>query len=494
MSLPDGIFDAAQVRELERAAVNGGTPGYALMQRAGAAAVAALRQRWPLARRIAVVAGPGNNGGDGLVLARLLRQAGLEVDVMLVGDAPDLRGEARLAHADLLAAGLAIQPFTAARLLDAAVVVDALLGIGVRAPLRDDWAQVILAINACGRPVLALDLPSGLDPDDGSALPAVRAAATLTFIALKKGLFVGEGPEHAGEVLFDGLRLEGGPSLRPTLRRLTHESLQRVLPLRPRQSHKSQFGRVLVVGGGAGMPGAVRLAAESALRVGAGLVTVASRPEHLTPVIGPRPELMFHALQDGGDVAAAMAAADVVAIGPGLGRDAWAKGVLSAVFAGRRPGQQLVVDADALTLIAAGHGTARCEDWVLTPHPGEAARLLGVPTAEIQADRLAALRQLCEQRGGTVVLKGAASLVGCDGEVPWLCDRGNPGMSVPGMGDVLTGAVAGILVQSRRAFEATGAAVYAHSVAGDRCARAGVRGVLALEVAQELRAVLSQLP
>jgi NAD(P)H-hydrate epimerase len=250
---------------------------------------------------------------------------------------------------------------------------------------------------------------------------------------------------------------------------------------------------VLVVGGGAGMPGAVRLAAESALRVGAGLVTVASLPEHLATVVSARPELMFHAVRDADDVAAAMAAAEVIAVGPGLGRDGWATGVLAAVFAARQPAQKLVVDADALNLIAAGHGPAHMEDWVLTPHPGEAARLLGCSIAQVQADRLAALRALYDKRGGTIVLKGAASLVGHAGEVPRLCDRGNPGMAVPGMGDVLTGAIAGLLAQSGRVFDATAAAVYAHAVAGDYCARHGLRGVLAMEVAQELRAVLAPL-
>jgi hydroxyethylthiazole kinase-like uncharacterized protein yjeF len=494
MALPEQIYSTAQVRQMEAAAIAAGTAGYTLMQRAGAAAWAALRQRWPLAQSIVVVAGPGNNGGDGLVLARLARQAGLAVSVMLVGDATSVRGEALQAHEDLKAAGVSTQPFDSAVLVLADVVVDALLGIGVRAPLRDEWQQAIASINTCMKPVLSLDIPSGLDPDLGHALPAVHATVTISFLGLKQGLFVGAGPEHAGEIVFDGLRVEGaavaGP---PALIRLTHEDLARVLPQRPRQSHKSQFGRVLIVGGGAGMPGAVRLAAEASLRVGAGLVTVASLPEHLGVVVGQRPELMFQALHQATDVHAAMAVADVVALGPGLGRDSWAKQVLAAVLAARRPAQQLVVDADALNLIAAGHGPSHMEDWVLTPHPGEAARLLGSSIADVQADRMSALRALCERRGGTVVLKGATSLVGHAGEVPRLCDRGNPGMSVPGMGDVLTGAIAGLLAQTPQAFEATSAAVYAHAVAGDHCARLGVRGMLALEVAQELRAVLARL-
>src|SRR5690606_23555505 len=224
--------------------------------------------------------------------------------------------------------------------------------------------------------------------------------------------------------------------IEPALRRLTYDSLAEVLTPRPRQSHKGQFGRVLVLGGGPGMPGAVRLAAEAALRVGAGLVTVASLPEHLPAVIGSRPELMFRAVRDGCDVAQAMAGADVVAVGPGLGQDAWAGRLLAAVIESRQPGQRVVADADALNLIASDHTLQRLDDWVLTPHPGEAARLLGINTADVQYNRLAALRALCAQRGGVIVLKGAGTLIGAEGQVPRMCDHGNPGMSVPGMGDV----------------------------------------------------------
>lgn len=493
MLLPREIFAATQVRQLEAAAIAGGVPGYALMKRAGAAAFAALRQRWPLARSLAVVVGPGNNGGDGLVLARLARQAGLEVDVLLVAQADALHGEAREAWDELRLAGIPVQSFDAAALARADLVVDALLGIGVRAPLREEWREAIEAINASGRRVFSIDLPSGLEPDTGRALPAVRATATITFIALKQGLFLGEGPEHAGNIQFDSLQVARAP-IEPALRRLTYDSLAEALPPRPRRSHKGQFGRVLVVGGGAGMPGAARLAGEAALRVGAGLVTVASLPEHLASVTGPRPELMFRALREAKDVAGAMEAADVIALGPGLGRGDWAQGVFEAVLSHRRAGQRFVIDADGLNLLALHHRGMHCDDWVLTPHPGEAARLLGANADDIENDRLSALRALAGQYGGVIVLKGAGSLVGAAGESPRLCDHGNPGMSVPGMGDVLTGAVAGVLAQGARPFDATAAAVYAHAVAGDHCARAGLRGMLALEVAHELRVVLAQLP
>lgn len=491
MTLPVELFSASHIRQIEAAAIAAGTPGYTLMCRAGAAAFACLRQRWPASRRISVVAGPGNNGGDGMVLARLALQDGFAVTVMLLGDVAALRGEAARAHADLLSAGGAAQPFDAKLLGGAELVVDALVGIGVREPLRDAWQSAIAAMNCCGRPVLALDIPSGLDPDSGRAATAVRAAATITFIALKAGLFLGEGPDHVGQLCCDALGVT--PAMQPVLRRLTDRILGEVLPPRPRQSHKSQFGRVVIIGGGSGMPGAVRLAGEAALRGGAGLVTVASLPEHLS-IVSARPELMFHALPGAASVAAAIRDVDVIVIGPGLGRSSWARDVLDATFAARTAQQKFVVDADALNLIAAGSGMQRCEDWVLTPHPGEAARLLDSTTAEVQRDRPAALVALCGRRGGTIVLKGAATLVGRAGDVPWLCDCGNPGMAVPGMGDVLTGAVAGVLAQNGRTFESAAAAVYAHALAGDRCAEQGMRGVLALDVARELRAVLASLP
>jgi NAD(P)H-hydrate epimerase len=241
------------------------------------------------------------------------------------------------------------------------------------------------------------------------------------------------------------------------------------------------------------MPGAVRLAAEAALRVGAGLVTVASRPEHLQVVVGTRPELMFHSIAGARDVASAISGADVVLIGPGLGRDDWAREVLTAAFSTISADTRVVVDADALNLVATGVARQHCDHWILTPHPAEAARLLRVSTDDVQRDRMAALQNLCGQRGGTIVLKGANTLVGRDGEITRVCDRGNPGMAVPGMGDVLAGAIAGILAQGRDPFLAAAAAVFAHASAGDNCARAGLRGMLATDVALELRAVLAAL-
>ena len=495
--LPSDVYPASAIRQFEREAIRAGIAGYTLMQRAGAAALESLRRRWPQARRVVVVAGTGNNGGDGLVLARLLQAAGIECRVTLVGDPNTLRGEAALALLDLRTAGIEPQPFDALMLRGCDLVVDALLGIGVRAPLPPAWQAAIDAMNACGARILALDLPSGLDPDSGCALPAVRATATITFLALKQGLFLREGPEHAGALEFDALGTSFAESIAPhpapSLQILGPRCIEAALAPRRRDSHKGLFGRVLVIGGGAGMAGAVRLAGESALRVGAGLVTVASHAAHQGAIVGARPELMFLAVERGDDLAVALDRFDVIAIGPGLGRSPWAADLLAKVLAGVRANQRLVLDADALNIVAQA-GPLRRDDWILTPHPGEAARLLGVSGDAVQSDRMAALDELTRARGGIVVLKGAGTLVGRAGEVPRICLQGNPGMSVPGMGDVLTGAIAGVVAQGGDAFTATGAAVQAHAMAGDLLARQGVRGVLALEMAEALRGVLAPLP
>jgi NAD(P)H-hydrate epimerase len=313
----------------------------------------------------------------------------------------------------------------------------------------------------------------------------VRAECTLTFVGLKTGLFIGDGPEHAGALFFDDLEISPPDprAFQPALERMTRSLVSTALPRRRRAAHKGTFGHVLVIGGGAGMPGAVRLAGEAALRAGAGLVTVATQIAHVNAIVAGCPELIVQGIERAPDVRPALERADVVAIGPGLGRSDWARGLLVEALGGGRP---LVVDADALNLIAE-EPALRSPDWILTPHPGEAARLLGTDTAEIQRDRLAALDALLRHLGGTVVLKGAGTLVGRRGVVPALCDHGNPGMASAGMGDVLTGAIAGVLAQVRDPFLAARVGVLVHALAGDSAARAGERGLLASDVIRDLR-------
>ncbi len=487
MSDAGALYRVAQVRAFDAHAITVlGVPGYTLMKRAAAAALGVLRERWPQLRRIAIATGGGNNGGDGLVLARLARASGLEVTVLALVAADTLRGDARRAADELVREGGELLAFDGARLTGAELLVDALLGTGLHEPVQQVYRDAIEALNRSGRPILALDLPSGLDGDSGAVLGvAVRASCTITFVAHKTGLFLRDGPEYAGAVLLDDLQVVplAGEAGRPTIELACDADMARALPPRPRSAHKGDFGRVLIVGGGPGMPGAVRLAGDACLRSGAGLVTSASAPENLSAIVSGRPELICIAVRSSADIREQLAAATVVAVGPGLGTGEWSRELFAAVLGCGRP---LVIDADGLNLLALS-GLRPPAAAILTPHPGEAARLLGVTSAAVQVDRLAALNRLVAITGAVVVLKGAGTLVGAPGKTPKLCVHGNPGMAGPGMGDVLTGAIAGILAQCADPWLAACAGVQAHARAGDELARVeGARGLLALDLAAGL--------
>ncbi len=483
-SPPDLIYSTAAVRAADRYAIEElGIPGYALMTRAAEAALAVLRAQWPLARRLLVLCGPGNNGGDGYVLARRARAAGLDV-TLCAPAGPPAGGDAARAAGDWHRAGGAAVAWDAGLPALAEVVVDALLGTGLARGIGEPLAGVIDAVNAAGRPVLALDVPSGLDADTGAIHgTAVRASVTVTFVGRKPGFFLGHGFEHVGRLVCDELGVPAAAfaGREFALRRLTTRALGALLRRRPRTAHKGTNGRVLVIGGGPGMPGAALLAGTAALRAGAGLVTVATWPAHAAAIAAARPELICIAAEDPDSVTAAIATADVVAIGPGLGQSAWAARLVTAAFASARP---VVVDADALNRLAAH--PSRSAHWCLTPHPGEAARLLGLDAAGVQADRLAAVHGLVARYGGVAVLKGAGTLIAAGDGAPWVCERGNPGMAVAGMGDVLTGVIAAIAAQQPDPSAALGQSaavgVLVHALAGDLAARGGERGILASDV------------
>ena len=491
--LPEALYRAAATREADRrAAANFGLGGGVLMERAGAAAFAILRERFPRARRIAVVCGPGNNGGDGYVLARLASAAGLAVQVASPGDVSRLQGDAAGACARCIEAGGAVESFAAERLRESEVVVDALFGTGLERPLEGVWRQAVEAINASGRPALALDTASGLHADSGRVLGvAVRADVTLSFIGLKAGLFTARGREMSGLILFDDLAIPAAvfDGLAPLARRITERNLRGLLPERPRHAHKGDAGRVLIVGGQPGMPGAAQLAGTAAYRAGAGLVTIATHPLHAPLISAARPELICHAVTEGVDPQTLLGAAHSVAIGPGLGQGRWGQSLWQATLTTTLP---LVVDADGLRLLAAQ--PKRRDNWILTPHPGEAAALLGVSVAEIEGDRFQAARAISDRYGGVCVLKGSGSLVARDGDaLLWLCDRGNPGLATGGSGDVLTGAIVALLAQGLAPVDAARLGVWAHATAGDRVARTGERGLLASDLFAPLRDVLNGL-
>ncbi|GAB6040647.1 NAD(P)H-hydrate dehydratase [Endothiovibrio diazotrophicus] len=491
--LPVNLYRAAQVRELDRRAIEErGLPGGTLMERAGQATFDALRRRWPEAQRIAVLCGIGNNGGDGFVIARLARLAGLEVRLFQLGDPAALKGDARVMAEAWHGYGGESRAFDAAALGDAEVIVDALFGTGLERPLEGAWREAVEAMEAAPAPVVAVDIPSGLHADRGVVLGAApRAALTVSFIGLKPGLFTGQGPDYCGEVVFNDLQVPAAvyDGIEPAARRCTAAWARGELVPRRRDAHKGAFGHLLVIGGDYGMAGAARLAAEAALRAGAGLVSVATRPEHAVAMAAAVPELMCRGVCGADELEPLLERATVIAVGPGLGRSEWAESLLAAALTSHL---SVVVDADALNLLAGK--TLRRDDWVLTPHPGEASRLLGCATAEVQADRLAAAAGLASRYGGVAVLKGAGSLIQVAGGVPALCAAGNPGMAAGGMGDVLTGVIGALLAQGFDGREAAELGVCLHAGAADLAAADGERGMTASDLIGRLRALVNPPP
>ena len=488
--LPERVFSTAQVRELEQRAIETcGVTDYELMCRAAAAALRVIDRRWPKARSLGLLCGAGNNAGDGLVLARLAQAAGRAVSVQLVVPPERFTGAAAQAAADCRVAGVALSAFEARALDGADVIIDALLGTGLARPVSGDFRAAIDAMNAAAAPVLALDVPSGLDADSGwPNAVAVRATATVTFLGLKQGLFLGAAVDHCGELEFAGLELPAGlgAELPAPLERLVLTDLKRALPRRPRSAHKGSCGRLLLVGGGPGMSGAIRLAAEAALRVGAGLVYVATHRDSVATVLAGRPEIICESVTSASDLEHFLRIVDGVVVGPGLGQTAWAHGLWQSVL---RTDLPLVVDADALNLLAAEPAKRRA--WLLTPHPGEAARLLGDSTVEsVQRDRVATTRSLAARYHAIAVLKGPNTLVAAPrGDAPiGVCDRGNPGMATGGTGDVLAGTLGSLLVQTGDLERAARAGVLLHALAGDEAAKAGERGTIASDLLPHLRA------
>ena len=488
--LPYPLYTANEARALDRIATEEfGIAGSVLMSRAGTAAFETIKQCWPHTQRLVVVCGAGNNAGDGFVVARLAHLEGLSVTAALISDSARLKGDARTAYQQMVDAGLSESRFEPQTLEAADLVVDAMFGTGLDRDIIGEWAGVIAAINARAIPVLAIDIPSGLHADTGRVLGAgVHADTTISFIGLKRGMFTGQGRDQCGRIVFDDLQVPEGVygAITPGAFREELDQLKGALGDRRPSSHKGSFGHVLVIGGERGFAGAPRLAGEAAARVGAGLVSIATRSMHV-PVIGvARPELMCHGVEGPDDLEPLLARATVVAIGPGLGQSGWGQALLTAVIQSPRP---LVVDADALNLLATfGH---RRVDWILTPHPGEAARLLSKPTSEIEADRFAALHELVSRFGGVGVLKGAGTLVCAEDGVVGVCTDGNPGMATGGTGDVLTGVIAGLSAQGLPLSQAAHLAVCLHARAGDLAARRGERGLLAGDIVEHLRGLVN---
>jgi hydroxyethylthiazole kinase-like uncharacterized protein yjeF len=485
------IYRTEEIRRIEAiAAAQSDAPQ--LMQRAGLAAAELARELAISGKRVLVIAGPGNNGGDALVVARHLKSWWFKVDVMFTGDAAKLSPDAAAAYRDWQAAdGRFLTDLPSAH--ECGLIVDGLFGIGLQRELTGRYAELVSWMNNSGVPILALDVPSGLESDSGRVLGgAVRASDTITFIALKAGLLTLNGPDQCGTLHLATLGLDARALVPPCGHMIGREVLSTGLPRRRINTHKGDYGSVGIIGGASGMLGAAFLAGRAALKLGAGRVYVGFVAEDGPSVDPVQPELMLRTA----DQIFALDHLACLAVGPGLGQSGEARTLLTAALGSPLP---LVLDADALNLLAQHSALRtpllfRTAPTLLTPHPAEAARLLGTATPSVQADRVAAALKLAEMHRCGVVLKGAGSIVAWpDGR--WAINSsGNPGMASAGMGDVLTGILAALLAQGLDARTALECGVYLHGAAADALVQSGIGpvGVTASEVIDAARRLVNQ--
>lgn len=484
------IYSTSQIRQIEQLAyTEDKISEFELMKRAGAASYQVLKKRWPEAQNIMVFCGNGNNGGDGYVLALLAALDKKHVQIIQLGHHHNLKNPALQAQRECFAANINIIPYTEDININTDVIVDAIFGIGLNSKVEDVFAHAINKINSSKIPILSIDIASGLQADTGVVLGvAVKANVTITMLGLKLGLFTGSGAAYSG--LIECTYLEISPSLFSSVscsaEYLSKNIISEYLPHRMKDAHKGHYGHVLIIGGDHGMPGAVHMAAQAAARVGAGLVSVATRAEHVTMINTTQPEIMCHAIHEADDLNKLLDRATVIIIGPGLGRSPWSEQLFKKAVEANKP---MVIDADGLYWLGDYHLSN--QNWILTPHPGEAAFLLNTTIDAIQSNRLLAATLLQQQFGGVTVLKGSGSII-CDNQsLPAVCPYGNPGMASGGMGDVLSGVIGGLLAQKLAPEIAAKLGVLIHALAGDFAAKEGERGLLATDLMPYLRKLVN---
>ncbi len=502
-SLPQRAYSATQVLDNEaKVAELQQITMTLLMEKAGLAAFSYIRETYPRLAKLLVMCGKGNNGGDGFVIARLAYELGIDVTVYLCADETQLKGDAKIAFERLASTHVTViylseLPLTEQFLVDNQyqLIVDAIFGIGFKGQLPIQLISLVSVVNQSAIPVLSVDVPSGLDATTGNVVgDAIVAQHTVTFIAVKQGLLTGQAARFIGELYLADLTLgDCFQELVSSTVAIQGTSLNSPAslpknPLRLATSHKGSIGKLLELGGGKGHAGAIRLASEAALRAGASLVAVHCHPDNHQLVFQGRPELILVSENEQDRAHSVhLEQAKVLLIGPGLGQDLWAKTLFSAVISANKP---CVLDADALRLLA--KQPQHNEQWVLTPHPGEAAALLHCSVAEIEQNRFAAVKAIANQYGGVCVLKGAGSLV-CYGDNIWINTSGNSGMASGGMGDVLSGIIAALLMQLAQPIDAVRLAVHIHGQAADNVARrSGKIGMLASDLFPEIQQLLNQ--
>jgi len=519
------ILSASESRELDRLSQTVyGIPSYTLMRRAGEAVADAVMREFGEAARdgVIVIAGKGNNGGDGLVAARKLFTSGISTRVVLLARAGNLKGDAARAYADLIGLSGQAQSMAIDEALDEAsaaaavnrqpfgVAIDAIFGTGLNAEVRGAAAAAIDVLNTSGKPVVAIDIASGLDSDTGAVLGvAVKTALTVTFGYAKYGHLSYPGAEQTGalQIADIGFAAEAMRQLAPRGRYVERAEAAPVVPRRVPNTHKGVYGHPLIIAGSRGKAGAALIASRGALRMGAGLVTTAIPQEVAAIVASGQIELMTEPLPDRDGHCAGAAATerlvglikgkDAIVIGPGLGLSPETIELLRWAVYDSQPDRPMLIDADGLNAIAeCGTNILKAARGpiVLTPHPGEMARLLGISSADVNSNRIGAARRLMEMTGAVVLLKGARSVIAApDGKVI-INSSGNAGMATPGMGDVLSGMVGALLGQKMAPAKALMLGVYIHGYAADRLAqRMGPYGFLAGDLADELPATVADL-
>ncbi len=482
--LPTELFSSEQVREMDRVAIEElGISGFSLMMEAGRVAFNLIEYCYPNVRKMHIFCGLGNNGGDGFIIASEALRNGYVVVVFLLGPVSSVRGDARLALDAYVLSGGTIKTPLLDVLSECDIVVDAIFGIGLSRHVAGDYQRVIEYINDLDIPVVAIDIPSGLNADTGQPMAgAIVARQTITFIGMKQGLVTGQARSFCGDLFFSSL---GVPEVvydqcQPKAELITSASL----PPRNRCAHKGDHGHVLLIGGDYGFSGAIRLASQASARAGAGLVSVATRMEHGMQFI-LQPEIMVHAVEEISPLVPLLNKVSVIAIGPGLGQSLWGENLFKVIVSYKQP---KVVDADGLNFLAKYGGFSN--NWILTPHPGEAARLLQCSVDEIQRDRYTAARDIQLKYGGIVVLKGPGTVI-TDGITTKVTVIGNPGMASGGTGDVLTGIIAALIAQKLPLMDAAVYGAFLHGKAGDHASKLGERGLLASDLMPFIRKVVN---
>ena len=492
ISLTQKLYRADQVRLHEKAAAKHvGIDMFSLMQRAGACIFAQSVTLFPNVDNYLVLVGIGHNAGDGYVAALTAYNAGKNVSLCAIEPKREVDGDVKRAQQAWISAGGEVELFTQEHLDKADIIIDALLGTGINGFIRAEFADVIAKVNRSKKPIVSVDVPSGLDANTGASLgECIQASATVTFVGIKLGLTTGAGKQSCGKLIFEDLGIGNvfANIARSDASALDLKHFKGLAP-RPMHSHKGSYGRLLCIGGNKGMSGAIRLSAEAALRTGTGLVKVFAHQDSVLQICNGRPELMVSST----GLTQALEWATCIVIGPGLGQDQWSKQIFNQVmeYCQQNP-KPIVIDADALNLKAVNESFVALPECVITPHVGEAARLLNVPTDEIEANRFNYARQCSQRYDATCVLKGAGSIVDNQSH-SWVCRHGNPGMATAGMGDVLAGILGSLLSQGLGKDMACQYGVSIHAKAGDIVAKKfGQRGLLASDLFDTVRLLINE--